>query len=62
MLKDEYVNVIGMFGWFVYGRLLKHQNLPQQLCNRFNLVLPLLKMERPLAAFAGLSLIAVGRK
>ena len=57
-----YLNIAGMFGWYVYGKILKHQQLPQQLCNRFNLVLPLLKLERPLAHFAGLSLITVGQK
>lgn len=62
LVKDEYVNVVGMLGWFLYGRILKHQNLPQQLCSRFNLVLPLLKIERPVAFFAGLSLITVGQK
>jgi SAM-dependent methyltransferase len=62
VVRNIYLNVAGMFGWFIYGRILKHEQLPQQLCSRFNLVLPLLKMERPLAHFAGLSLITVGRK
>jgi len=62
ILREQYVNVIGMFGWFLYGRILKHKSLPEQLCSRFNVVLPLLQVERPLAAFAGLSLITVGRK
>lgn len=61
-VENRYVNTIGMFGWFLYGRILKHQQLPQQLCGRFNMVLPLLKLERPLAYFAGLSLICIGRK
>jgi len=62
MMKCEYVNVIGMFGWFLYGRILKRKNLPQQLCGRFNLVIPLLKLERPLAYFMGLSVIAIAKK
>lgn len=62
MIENRYVNVIGMFGWYLYGRILKRENLPTQLCNRFNLVLPLLKLERPLAHFTGLSLVSVGRK
>ncbi len=62
VVLNKYVNTIGMLGWFLYGRILKHQQLPQQLCGRFNLVLPLLKLEGPLAHFAGLSLITVGRK
>jgi len=60
--KMEYVNVIGMAGWFFYGKILKRNNLPQHLCSRFNLVVPLLKLERPLAHFMGLSLITVGRR
>jgi len=62
VVRNVYVNVAGMLGWFIYGRILKHQQLPQQLCSRFNLVLPLLKLERPFAHFAGLSLITVGQK
>lgn len=60
--KMEYVNVIGMAGWFLYGKILKRDNLPLHLCSRFNLVVPLLKLERPLAHFMGLSLIAIARK
>jgi SAM-dependent methyltransferase len=62
VVSNAYVNTIGMFGWYIYGRILKHQQLPQQLCGRFNMVLPLLKLERPFAHFAGLSLITIGRK
>jgi len=62
ILKSEYINVIGMAGWFLYGKILKRQNLPQQLCSRFNIVVPLLKLERPLAYFAGLSVIIIARK
>jgi 2-polyprenyl-3-methyl-5-hydroxy-6-metoxy-1,4-benzoquinol methylase len=62
VVRDMYLNIAGMFGWYLYGKILKHDQLPQELCSRFNLVLPLLKIERPLAYFAGLSLITVGRK
>ncbi|MGH9857776.1 MAG: class I SAM-dependent methyltransferase [Acidobacteriota bacterium] len=61
-LKAEYVNVVGMAGWFVYGKILKARNLPEQLCSRFHLVLPLLKLERPIAHFMGLSVIAIAKK
>jgi len=60
--KKEYVNVIGMLGWFVYGRILNRENLPQQLCSRFNLVLPLLYLEGPIASLVGLSLILIAQK
>ncbi len=62
ILKAEYVNVVGMLGWFLYGKILKRPNLPQQLCSRFNLVVPLLKLERPIAHFMGLSAIVIARK
>jgi predicted SAM-dependent methyltransferase len=62
IMKSEYVNVIGMFGWFLYGRILKADRLPQKLCSHFNLVIPLLKIERPVAYFTGLSLILVAQK
>jgi SAM-dependent methyltransferase len=60
--KMEYVNVVGMLGWFLYSKILKSKNLPQQLCGRFNLMIPLLKLERPIAYFFGLSVIAIGQK
>jgi hypothetical protein len=56
------VNVAGMLGWFLYGRILKVKKLPEQLCSRFHLVLPLLKIERPIAHFMGLSVIVVAQK
>ncbi len=62
VLKSEYVNVIGMAGWYLYGKILKRNQLPQKLTSRFNLVVPLLKLERPVAFFTGLSLIVVGQK
>jgi len=62
MVQCEYVNVIGMFGWYLYGKILKHKSLPQRLCGRFNLVIPLLKLERPIAYFMGLSVIAIAKK
>jgi SAM-dependent methyltransferase len=62
VLKEFYVNVIGMAGWFLYGKILKKENLPERLCSRFNLVLPLLYLERPIAYFTGLSLICIARK
>ena len=62
LIKTEYLNVVGMAGWFVYGKLLKARKLPQQLCSRFHLMLPLLKLERPVAYFMGLSVLAIARK
>ena len=62
IVKSEYVNVTGMLGWFLYGRILKAKKLPEQLCSRFHLVLPLLKLERPIAQFMGLSVIVVAQK
>ena len=62
MIKSQYINVVGMLGWLLYGKILKRKNLPQQLCGRFNLVIPLLKVERPIAHFVGLSVIAIAKK
>lgn len=62
IIDSRYVNVVGMAGWFVYGKLLKARKLPEQLCSRFHLVLPLLTLERPIAYFMGLSVIVVAKK
>ena len=62
ILKAQYVNVIGMAGWYLYGKILKVKKLPEQLCSRFHFTLPLLRIERPLAYFMGLSVIVVAKK
>jgi SAM-dependent methyltransferase len=62
LLKLEYLNVVGMAGWFLYGKVLKARKLPQQLCSRFHLMLPFLQLEKPFAYFMGLSVIAIAKK
>ena len=62
ILKREYVNVIGMAGWFIYGKILRRNKLPHELCSHFNVLVPLLKLERPIAHFMGLSLLVVAQK
>jgi 2-polyprenyl-3-methyl-5-hydroxy-6-metoxy-1,4-benzoquinol methylase len=62
IIRSEYVNVIGMAGWFLYGKIFKVRRLPEALCGRFHLTLPLLKIERPIAHFMGLSVIVIARK
>ncbi len=55
----RYFNAAGIPGWLVNGRLLRRKTLPPVQLKLFNLLLPLLKMERFFRLPFGLSLIAV---
>jgi hypothetical protein len=49
--QNEYVNVVGMLGWFLYGRILRYKSAAaalQPLQPRASL----LKIERPFASIA----------
>ena len=57
-----FLNLLGAIGWFVNGRVLRRKMLPKNQLKLFDLLVPLLKIERRLKIPFGLSLLAVGRK
>jgi glycosyltransferase involved in cell wall biosynthesis len=58
----EFLNLPGAIGWFVNGRILRRRMLPKNQLKLFDLIVPLLKLERRVKIPFGLSLLAVGRK
>jgi SAM-dependent methyltransferase len=60
--KQFYLNLLGAFGWFVNGRLLKQVVPPSGQLKIFNSVVPLLKWtEQHIRPSAGLSLVSIAR-
>ena len=58
----EYLNLLGAVGWFVNGRLLRRRMLPKNQLRIFDLLVPLLRIERRVRIPFGLSLLTVGRR
>jgi SAM-dependent methyltransferase len=57
----RYMNVLGLLGWFVNGRVLRRRNLPVGQLALFNRLVPLLRLEDRLVAPVGLGLTVVAR-
>jgi SAM-dependent methyltransferase len=61
--KQFYLNVLGVLGWFVNGRLLRQTVPPSAQLEWFNKIVPLLSwVERRVRPPIGLSLVSVARK
>jgi SAM-dependent methyltransferase len=59
----SYMNIFGIPGWFVNGRLLRRNILPAGQLKGFDRLLPILKrLDRAFNRVAGLSIIYAGRK
>jgi SAM-dependent methyltransferase len=58
-----YMNILGMLGWFVNGRILKRDIVSTSHYSLYNRMVPTLaRMERKLKPPVGLSVVAVARK
>jgi SAM-dependent methyltransferase len=57
--KLWYFNALGALGWFVNGHLLRKTRLPSGQMKLFDLLVPLLKLERLLPMPFGISVIAL---
>ena len=61
--KLRYMNVPGILGWFVNGRLLRRELLPKRQLALFNVLAPLFeRIEAALPPPRGQSLVAICRK
>ncbi|MDD5556404.1 MAG: glycosyltransferase [bacterium] len=58
----RFLNLPGAIGWFVNGRVLRRRMLPKNQMKLFDLVVPLLRLERLVPIPFGLSLLAVGKR
>lgn len=57
-----YFNRLGVFGWFVNGRLLRRRRIPPVQVRIFNLLVPLFRLAEGVPLPFGQSLVAVGVK
>ena len=58
----KYFNRIGIFGWFLNGKILRRRELPSFQLAIYNLFVPLLKLEKFFPLPFGTSLLAVAEK
>jgi SAM-dependent methyltransferase len=62
-VMSRYVNVVGTFGWFVNGRVLRREVIPYKQMLAFDRVVPVLRrLERIAPPPFGQSVVAIGRK
>jgi SAM-dependent methyltransferase len=58
----QYMNIFGVFTWFLAGRVLKQRNFSQKTCFKLDKIVPLLRrIEKGFRLPWGQSLIMVGR-
>lgn len=63
IIHRQYFNFAAMGGWFLYGKLLRHQVLPTKPVNTYNRLVPLFKvLDRAVFNTIGNSVIVVGKK
>ena len=63
IMKVFYFNVIGIFGWFVSGRLLKNTTIPEGEMKLYNFFVPVFKfVDKVMLNKLGLSVICVVKK
>lgn len=63
IIHQQYFNFMGIFGWFVSGKLQHHKTIPPAQMALYNYLVPIFKIiDKLLFNKVGLSVIAVGRK
>lgn len=63
IMKKQYFNFMGIFAWFISGKLQKNDTIPGGQMNLYNMLVPIFKLiDRIVFRVAGLSTIVVGKK
>lgn len=62
VIFNRYFNMIGIIGWFISSKIFKRELIPSYQLKIFNIITPLLKLEKIINIPIGLSLLAVGNK
>jgi SAM-dependent methyltransferase len=63
IIKFYYLNILGLFGWFLNGRIFKKQELPEKQTKLFDKLVPFLGLtEKIITPPLGQSLILVAQK
>lgn len=59
----HYINILGIFGWFINGRILKRRIIPENQLSVFDRLIPILRrIESSIKLGVGQSLVAIGKK
>ncbi len=62
VIESRYFNLLGVFGWFLDGRLLKKKSVSNNRMKIYDSILPIAKfLDMIMSRFIGLSVIVVGR-
>lgn len=63
IVETRYLNLFGIPGWFLSGKILRRRILPARLLGLFNMLVPAFRLfERLTGPPLGLSVIAIGEK
>ena len=63
IIKEQYFNAAGIFGWYVSGRLLKNKLIPERQMKLYNSLVPFFKIiDKIIFNKFGLSVVTVGKK
>jgi hypothetical protein len=63
IVKFYYLNSLGLFGWFINGRILKNEELPEYQTKLFDKLVPFLGLaEKIIKPPLGQSLILIAQK
>jgi hypothetical protein len=63
IIHNQYFNAIGILGWFVSGRLLGNNLIPEDQMKAYNTLVPIFRiLDKLVLNIFGLSVITVGKK
>jgi len=63
IVHEQYFNFIGILGWYVSGKLMKNESIPEGQMGLYNALVPVFKViDRLIMNKIGLSVICVGKK
>ncbi len=63
IIHKQYFNFIGIFGWYVSGKLQKNESIPEGQMGLYNLLVPIFKIiDKLIFNTFGLSTIVIGKK
>ncbi|PCH95454.1 MAG: methyltransferase type 12 [Bacteroidetes bacterium] len=63
IIHKQYFNFIGIFGWYVSGKLLQNKSIPESQMKLYNMLIPISRIiDNIIFNLLGLSTIVVGKK
>ncbi|CAH8284671.1 methyltransferase family protein [Mariniflexile fucanivorans] len=63
LIHKQYFNFIGIFGWYISGKILNKKTIPKEQMKLYNTLVPVIKIiDKSIFNTMGLSTIIVGKK